>query len=188
MDTNVQDGSFRYYAAYGVNLSSSHMAKRCRGAVLVGTGRIDGHRLAFRGTEVTELPYDTPLPYAYWDPVNQVERLEIARADRNLRGWATVEPDPNSSVPVAVWGITPDQERVLAVDGEYRGSPAIYHQATVDVKLDDGDVLPTVTFIIDRELSLAHPQGPYYAIIRLGYREYGFELKYLHAALWSCAG
>lgn len=38
----------RYYIAYGSNLSTTQMARRCPGAMLVGTGILDDYLLEFR--------------------------------------------------------------------------------------------------------------------------------------------
>ncbi len=40
----------RYYIAYGSNLNIAQMRMRCPSARIVGTGKIPGHRLLFRGS------------------------------------------------------------------------------------------------------------------------------------------
>lgn len=40
----------RIYIAYGSNMSEVQMAQRCPDAALIGTGRIDGYELLFKGS------------------------------------------------------------------------------------------------------------------------------------------
>lgn len=40
----------KYYIAYGSNMDERQMAVRCRDAVFVGTGRIQGYELLFKGS------------------------------------------------------------------------------------------------------------------------------------------
>ena len=61
----------KYYIAYGSNLHVAQMQRRCPGAVAVGTGWLDGWRLAFRGSKtgayLTIIPdKDRRVPVGVW--------------------------------------------------------------------------------------------------------------------------
>lgn len=61
----------KYYIAYGSNLHVAQMQRRCPGAVAVGTGWLDGWRLAFRGSKtgayLTIVPdKDGRVPVGIW--------------------------------------------------------------------------------------------------------------------------
>lgn len=61
----------KYYIAYGSNLHVAQMQRRCPGAVAVGTGWLDGWRLAFRGSKtgayLTIVPdKDSRVPVGIW--------------------------------------------------------------------------------------------------------------------------
>ena len=60
-----------YYIAYGSNLHVAQMQRRCPGAIAVGTGWLNGWRLAFRGSQtgayLTIIPDDDArCPVGIW--------------------------------------------------------------------------------------------------------------------------
>ena len=64
-------GKNKYYIAYGSNLHVAQMQRRCPGAVAVGTGWLDGWRLAFRGSKtgayLTIIPDgESEVPVGIW--------------------------------------------------------------------------------------------------------------------------
>lgn len=98
------------YAAYGSNLDPAQMLRRAPHSPLRGTGWLRGWRLTFGGEE---------------------------------RGWegalATVVQDPGSSVYVAVYDLTPADEKAL---DDWEGAEiGLYRKVRVRVDLLTGEVL-----------------------------------------------
>ena len=61
----------RIYIAYGSNMSEVQMARRCPDAVLLGTGRIRGYELLFKGSltgcyATIEKKADAFVPVVFW--------------------------------------------------------------------------------------------------------------------------
>jgi len=62
----------RYYAAYGVGLNRTEMAKRCPTAKLIGTSMLRNYRLMFRGSHAVALANIEPVkgcsvPMLIWE-------------------------------------------------------------------------------------------------------------------------
>lgn len=66
----------KYYIAYGSNMSTSQMALRCPDAKLVGTGWLNGYRLAFHLHATVERTKEagSRVPVAIWTIEPQDER------------------------------------------------------------------------------------------------------------------
>ena len=84
----MSDSPRKLYFAYGSNLSRAQMAQRCPAALPLAPYALGGYRLAFVGQGSQR-----------W----------------GRGGVATVLPQPGSSVPGALWLLTPDCE--VALDG-----------------------------------------------------------------------
>ena len=61
----------RFYIAYGSNMSEVQMAQRCPDAALIGTGRVDGYELLFKGSltgcyATIEKKDDAFVPVVIW--------------------------------------------------------------------------------------------------------------------------
>ena len=55
-----------YYIAYGSNLHFDQMKRRCPTAIFVGTSKIKGYRLAFRGCATIEPFSEASVPIGIW--------------------------------------------------------------------------------------------------------------------------
>lgn len=93
-------------------------------------------------------------------------------------GVANIEPADASSVPVLIWRIYPDDERVL--DG-YEGVPHFYHREIIPVILN-GESVDALVYILNDGYSLCQPGKVYYDIILDGYRSAGFDPAILQAS------
>jgi gamma-glutamylcyclotransferase (GGCT)/AIG2-like uncharacterized protein YtfP len=105
------------YAAYGANLDPDRMALRAPHSPLQGTGWLVGWRLTFAGAE---------------------------------HGWdgalGTVVEDPDHQVYVALYDLTPADERSL---DEWEGAgPGTFQKIRVRVQTLDGDILAWV-YVLD---------------------------------------
>ena len=98
------------YAAYGTNLDPARMSERCPHSPLHAAGWLQGWRLTFGGEE---------------------------------HGWegslATVVPDPFEQVFVAVYDVTPEDERAL--DGWESADTGLYRKTKVRVSTMTGELV-----------------------------------------------
>lgn len=73
----------KYYIAYGSNMDERQMAVRCRDAVLVGTGSIQGYELLFKGSltgcyATIESKEQSRVPVTVWT----ISKADEKRLDR----------------------------------------------------------------------------------------------------------
>lgn len=102
----------RIYLAYGSNLNVKQMSYRCPGAVPIGTGALEGWRLAFRGRRfgavLTIEPCDgKSVPFVAWE----ITKEDEASLDR-YEGF----PDLYMKVPLSVTVTDLDDGRTHGVD------------------------------------------------------------------------
>ena len=85
-----------------------------------------------------------------------------------FNGVATIEPDPDSSVPVLLWDIKPADEIPL---DRYEGYPQLYRRETVQVKLNGKTVdamnrpKSTKQFSGSLKFSFRHPTAWWYCTL-----------------------
>jgi gamma-glutamylcyclotransferase (GGCT)/AIG2-like uncharacterized protein YtfP len=98
------------YAAYGTNLDPARMGERCPHSILHSTGWLSGWRLTFGGEE---------------------------------HGWdgalSTIVQDPFEQVFVAVYDVTPEDERAL--DGWEAADTGLYRKTKVRVQTMTGELV-----------------------------------------------
>ena len=97
--------------------------------------------------------------------------------------YLTIEPKKNSIVPIAVWEVTADDEKRLDA---YEGCPTFYYKKAVrlPVKLANGKTkkLDAFVYIMHEERKLGIPSLAYIRTCEEGYRNFGFDTKFLDAA------
>ena len=94
-----------------------------------------------------------------------------------FNGVATIEPDPDRSVPVLLWDIKPADEIPL---DRYEGYPRLYRRETVQVELD-GRTVDAMVYIMNPK-GIAPPSTYYYNVIRKGYEMNGLDIAVLEQA------
>ena len=94
-----------------------------------------------------------------------------------FNGVATIEPDPDRSVPVLLWDIKPADEIPL---DRYEGYPGLYRRATVQVGRD-GRTVGAMVYIMNPK-GIAPPSPYYYDVIRKGYEMNGLDIAVLEQA------
>ena len=94
-----------------------------------------------------------------------------------FNGVATIEPDPDRSVPVLLWDIKPADEPPL---DRYEGFPHLYRRETVQVELN-GKTVDAMVYIMNSD-GIAPPSPYYYDVIRQGYEMNGLDISVLKQA------
>lgn len=143
-----------YYLAYGSNLNLPQMAKRCPSSHPVGTAVLEGYELLFKGS-----------------------------AARGF--YLTIEPKQGAQTPAAVWEIAPQD--LPALD-RYEGFPSLYYKKDLQLPvalLDTGELRTCSAFVyvMHEGKALGAPTKSYLKTCMEGYRAFGFETRYLFAAL-----
>lgn len=96
-----------------------------------------------------------------------------------FNGVATIVPEEKSEVPVAVWEIQPSDEQAL---DRYEGYPSFYRKEDIKVKMENGEELTAMVYIMNRGRA-GMPSAGYFETIRQGYNDVGLDLAYLKQAL-----
>ena len=94
-----------------------------------------------------------------------------------FNGVATIEPDPDRSVPILLWDIKPADEIPL---DRYEGYPQLYRRETVKVELN-GKTVDAMAYIMNPK-GIAPPSPYYYDVIRKGYEMNGLDIAVLEQA------
>ena len=95
--------------------------------------------------------------------------------------YLTIEPHSGSQVPVAVWSVSERDE--LALD-RYEGYPHFYYKTELELSLaETGKKLTAFVYIMHEERKLGIPTSAYIRTCVDGYRQFGFDLKYLRKAM-----
>lgn len=91
---------------------------------------------------------------------------------------ATIEPEKNSTVPVLVWEIEPDDEKAL---DRYEGFPWLYRKEIITAVVGEKQVEGMV-YIMNGERCYGAPSESYYETILQGYEEFGMDINYFNKA------
>lgn len=92
--------------------------------------------------------------------------------------YLTIEKAENSKVPVALWEVSEVDERRLDV---YEGYPNFYYKTEMEVTVNCRKIKAFV-YIMHENRSLGIPSSSYVRTCVQGYRDFGFDLKYLRLA------
>ena len=144
---------YKYYLAYGSNLSVEQMAKRCPDAIYIGTAKLPDYQLLFKrggsGTYLTVEPKEgSTVPVLVW---------RISEADEK-------ELDYYEAYPTLYYKTTMEVE-VQPFIGENEG------------------VTEALIYIMYEENPLGSPAQSYYEVCLEGYKRFGFDVAILERAL-----
>ena len=115
--------------------------------------------------------------------ISAIPDYELLFKSSKTGAYLTIEPKDGGLVPVAVWEVTADDEKHLDI---YEGYPNFYYKKEVrlPVKLASGKTkkLTAFVYIMHEERSLGIPSLAYIRTCKEGYRNFGFDVKYLDRA------
>lgn len=92
---------------------------------------------------------------------------------------ATIEPCEDSTVPVLLWNIKPEDEKSL---DRYEGYPNFYGKEDMDIMVDNKNISAMV-YIMTPGHKLGEPSEHYLKSIEDGYLDAGFDIDLLHDAV-----
>ncbi len=92
--------------------------------------------------------------------------------------YLTIEKAEKSKVPVAVWEVSESDERRLDI---YEGYPNFYYKKEMEVTINRRKIKAFV-YIMHEDRPLGIPSSHYVRTCVQGYRDFGFNLKYLRLA------
>jgi len=115
--------------------------------------------------------------------ISAIPDYELLYKGSKTGAYLTIEPKNGGLVPIAVWEVTADDEKRLDI---YEGYPTFYYKKDVrlPVKLASGKIRKVTAFvyIMHEERSIAIPSMTYIRTCEEGYRNFGFDIKYLDRA------
>ena len=99
--------------------------------------------------------------------------------------YLTIEPQDGSSVPVAVWEVTADDEARL---DRYEGFPTFYYKKELQItytgiRSGRKRTVPAFVYIMHEERPFGIPSRMYLDNCKEGYRDFGFDENVLARAL-----
>ena len=92
---------------------------------------------------------------------------------------ATIEPNPDSKVPILLWKLSKCDEQRL---DRYEGFPKYYRKET-RIFTFRGETVEGMMYIMNGNKPLQAPSEAYYNTILQGYRSAGLDTSYLEKAL-----
>ncbi len=120
--------------------------------------------------------------------ISVIPDYELLYKGSKTGAYLTIEPKKNSIVPVAVWEVTADDEKRLDA---YEGCPTFYYKRDIrlTVKLLNGKNkrLDAFIYIMHEERKHGIPSLTYIRTCEEGYRNFGFDTKFLDAAYETSA-
>lgn len=112
-----------------------------------------------------------------------LENYELQFKGQAQGAFATVTPKAGSSVPVAVWDISKENEQALDY---YEGYPVHYFKEDVSVRIA-GRQLRAMVYRMNLKMAFGLPSPYYYDTVREGYLDCGLDTAALQQALRNSA-
>ena len=136
------------------------------------------HYIAYGSNLYSEQFYHR-CPNAELVPSGVLRDYILAFCGSNGNAFLTVKKQAGGSVPVAVYRISPSDERFLDV---YEGYPNFYTKEQVVVEVNTDETIEgTMYVMIDQPY--AYPSESYFHICSMGYQELGFPVDVLEKAI-----
>lgn len=118
-------------------------------------------------------------PTAKLIATGMIDNYELQFKGRPNCSFATIAPKQGSSVPVALWKITPFDELML---DRYEGYPNSYFKKDISVNVGGRDVQGMV-YIMNLKQNFGLPSEGYYDTVAQGYMDCGLDINVLNKAV-----
>ena len=99
--------------------------------------------------------------------------------------YLTIEPAKGFEVPVGIWKVTDEDIQAL---NRYEGYPDFYYKKGFNLFCSDGHRHKSMVYVMHEDRALALPSRGYVAVCKQGYKDFGFDLKYLREAVKYTGG
>lgn len=117
------------------------------------------------------------VPYASgW-----LDGWELIYRGSKTGNYATIRPAKKEFVPVGIWQITQLDEAML---DRYEGYPTFYHKKTITARLDTGELIEGLVYIMRKDAKPGPPSEFYIDTIYQGYKDFGLDFTYLRDSLY----
>lgn len=114
----------------------------------------------------------------------ELRNYELMFKGSRSGSYLTIEKKCGGKVPVAVWEVSAENEKAL---DRYEGYPSFYYkkEISINIKLCSGteERRNAFIYIMHESRSIGTPTQDYVNICREGYRNFGFNEKFLDAAI-----
>lgn len=94
--------------------------------------------------------------------------------------YATIEPEKGQNVPVVVFQISEDDEKLL---DRYEGYPSFYFKQDIEVVMKDDSTVTGMVYIMENGNRFMLPTREYYQALEYAYINFGFDLNILKESL-----
>ena len=113
-----------------------------------------------------------------------VKDYELQFKGRKDSAFATIAPSEGSIVPVAVWELQPRDEKAL---DRYEGHPSHYFKQDISVKMDNGEEVTGMVYIMDLKQKFGMPSAGYLMTVYDGYNDCKLDVESLKNAVRNSA-
>ena len=113
-----------------------------------------------------------------------VEDHELQFKGAANHSYATIAENEGETVPVAVWELQPRDEKFL---DRYEGYPSHYFKQDISVKMDNGEEVTGMVYIMDLKQKFGMPSAGYLMTVYDGYNDCKLDVEYLKNAVRNSA-
>lgn len=110
----------------------------------------------------------------------QVGTYLLKDHELEFRYFLTIKPSIGKGVPLGIFKTTEADEHSL---DRYEGYPAFYRKECLTIELDGNEIQALVYIMNESTRDIASPSERYINTCLKGYRDFGFDPKYLKEAL-----
>ena len=113
-----------------------------------------------------------------------VEDHELQFKGAANHSYATIAENEGETVPVAVWELQARDEKAL---DRYAGYPSHYFKQDISVKMDNGEEVTGMVYIMDLKQKFGMPSAGYLMTVYDGYNDCELDMEYLKNAVMNNA-
>ena len=99
-----------------------------------------------------------------------------------FRLYLSIKKSPGKEVPIGVWEVPTADEKRLDI---YEGYPRFYRKEYIPIEVD-GKKVDALVYIMNDVRLIEPPTSIYMQTCVQGYKDFGFDVKYLKEALNNC--
>ena len=110
---------------------------------------------------------------------SEIPDYELLFKGSKTGSYLTIEPKDGSTVPVAAWEVTAEDEAAL---DRYEGYPSHYFKQNIPVQLD-GEEVNAMVYIMNLKMGFGLPSPYYYQTVYEGYNDCGLDTDVLDRAV-----